>query len=298
MQKDRRKKRKRGRDWAGYAMIFPSYSIYFLFTILPLFCTMWYSITDFNGFSISKIVGLKNYVRMFHDTIFMKALGNTLVYSLFTILPPIALGLLIAVFVNGKLFLNGFCRSAFYMPYVVSMAASATIWYWMYDVRDGIFNLILKSFGLPPKNWLFSASTALGCIIVMSIWKVLGYNMIIYLSGLQGIPGDLYEAARIDGANGVQQFIYITFPMLSSSTFFLFVMSCISSLNVFEQVTVLTGGGPANATTTIVHQIYSAAFKQYEMGYASAMAMLLVAVTLVVTVFNFKYGNAADAADM
>ncbi|MDY4191781.1 MAG: sugar ABC transporter permease [Oscillospiraceae bacterium] len=296
MQKNRRGKR--GRDWAGYAMILPSYSIYFVFTILPLFCTVWYSLTDFNGFSISEVVWFKNYIRMFRDEIFMKAVGNTLIYSLFTIIPPIALGLLIAVFVNGKLFLNGFCRSAFYMPYVVSMVASATVWYWMYDVKDGVFNMILRALGLSPKNWLFSAGTAMGCIIVMSIWKVLGYNMIIYLSGLQGIPGDLYEAARIDGAGAVQQFFYITLPMLSSSTFFLFVMSCISSLNVFEQVSVLTGGGPANATTTIVHQIYSAAFKQYEMGYASAMAMLLVAVTLVITVFNFKYGNAADAADM
>lgn len=298
MRRQPKRPRSRRPDWAGYAMLLPSYTIYFVFTLLPLCCTIVYSLTDFDGFSAMNFVGGANFSRLLRDDIFLRAAQNTLVYALFTILPPIAIGLLLAVMVNGRLLFNRFCRAAFYLPYVVSMVAAATVWYWLYDPSSGLFNMILSALGVQPRNWLFEPGTALACVIVMSVWKVVGYNMIIYLAGLQSIPGELYEAAKIDGAGGVQRFLKITVPLLRSTTFFLFVMACISSLNVFEQVSVMTGGGPANATTTIVHQIYQAAFQQYEMGYASAMAVLLVAVTMLITLLNFRYGNAADAADI
>ena len=138
----------------------------------------------------------------------------------------------------------------------------------------------------------------MGCIIVMSVWSSMGYNMVIYLSGLQGIPHTLYEAARIDGADAIQQFFYISLPLLKPTTFFLFVMGCISSFQVFDQIFMMTGGGPLNRTTTMVYRIYLEGFTNYRMGYASAQAMFLFALILGVTLLNFKFGDRSDHYDV
>ena len=165
------------------------------------------------------------------------------------------------------------------------------IWLWIFDPSAGILNQFVHLLGLPRRAWLYDVDRAMGSIVFMSIWKTIGYNMVIYLAGLQTIPIELYEAARVDGASKVRQFFRITIPMLRPTTFFLFVMACVNSFNVFDQINVMTQGGPMNATTTVVHQIYKRAFEQYQMGYASAMGVLLLVVTLVLTLLNFRWGS-------
>jgi multiple sugar transport system permease protein len=285
-------------DWGGYLMILPSYSIYVLFIFVPLVLTVIYSFTNYNLYKTKVFIGFTNYIRLLDDFIFITAVKNTFIYSIFAIIPPIALGLLLAVVLNGKVTGNKLCRVSVYIPYITSMVAASTIWYWIYDPAKGILNMAFNAVGLASKNWLFDTKMALGCIIVMTIWKTIGYNMIIYIAALQSVPAELYEAAKIDGATAIRKFFNITLPMLSPTTFFLFVMSCIGSFNVFEQVSIMTDGGPSNSTTTIVHQIYQNAFQQFDMGYACSMTVVLIVITLVITIVNFKYGNNDDASDM
>ena len=171
------------------------------------------------------------------------------------------------------------------------MVAISMVWLWMYEPAAGVINEAMKLIGLPKQDWLFDPRLALGGVVVMSVWKYIGYNMVIYLAGLQAIPTYLYDAAAIDGANVFQKFFKITWPMLRPVTFFLFVTGLIMNFNVFEQVLIMTDGGPQNTTTTIVHQIYIRAFSHFFLGYASAMAFVVVIIIALITMLNFKYGN-------
>lgn len=285
-------------DKAGYLFIAPGYLVYFAFIFIPLLVGLYYSFTNYNFYSTPAFVGFDNYVRLFHDKLFGTAVYNTFIYSLFSIFPQMALGLLLAVLLNGKLRGRLFARVSVYIPNVTSMVAVSMIWLWIYDPSLGILNRVLKTFGLAPVQWLYDPSTAMAAIIMMGIWKSIGYTMIVYLSGLQSIPASLYEAAHMDGATKVRQFFAITIPMLKPTTFFILVMSCINSFMVFEQVNILTNGGPLNKTTTIVHQIYLRGFQDFQMGYASAMAMVLFVITLLITLLNFRLGNKGNDTDV
>jgi ABC-type sugar transport system permease subunit len=171
-------------------------------------------------------------------------------------------------------------------------------WLYIYNPNSGVLNYLIQVFGGSPQNWLLDIKRALWCIIAMGIWSTMGYNMIVFTAGLQGIPEHLYEAARIDGAGVWKQFIHITLPMLAPTTFFLFVMSVIGSFQVFGQVYTMTNGGPMNATTTIVHQIYQNGFEGYKMGYASAQAVFLLFITTTVTLLTFKYGDSGKDREL
>ncbi len=189
-------------------------------------------------------------------------------------------------------------RTAFYIPNVMSMVCISMVWLWLYDPTFGIFNLILKFFGCSTKQWLQDTKMAMPCIILMSIWKSCGYSMVIFLSGLTSIPDSLYEAASLDGAGPIKKFYYITWPMLRPTTFFLLVTGIVNSFSVFEQVNIMTGGGPLKTTTTIVHQIYRRGFLEFKMGYASAMSVMLLAFSILVTAFVFKYGSQGQDVDV
>jgi ABC-type sugar transport system permease subunit len=285
-------------DWIGYAMIGPGYLIYFAFIFIPLVAGFYYSFTNYNFYTEPDWVGLRNYVRLFGDEVFRKAVSNTVFYSLLTILPQMALGVVLAVLLNSRVRGKVFARASIYVPNVTSMVAVSMIWLWIYDPSLGLLNRAVKTIGMDPVQWLYNPKTALLAIVAMSTWKSIGYTMIVYLAGLQSIPGSLYEASTVDGASRLRQFRSITLPMLRPTTFFILVMSCINSFMVFEQVNIMTSGGPMNSTTTIVHQIYKSGFLDFQMGYASAMAMMLFAATLIITLFNFKYGNQGDDLDV
>ncbi len=276
-----------------YLMIFPVYSIYIIFIFFPIINTFVMSFTDYDLGTDRNFVGFKNYLLLFEDKLFLTALKNTAVYAVFTVTLQLSLGVLLANILNSKLVkCLSFSRMANYIPHITSMVAVSMVWLYLLDpMSSGIFNQLLALVGLPPSKWLSDIDLALPMIIIISVWKSLGYTMTVYLAGLQQIPGPLYEAAKIDGAGAVRRFFNITLPLLSPTTFFLLVTSCISAFNVFEQVNIMTNGGPVNTTTTIVHQIYNRAFINLQMGYASAMAVLLILITLVLTLINFKMGN-------
>ena len=292
-----RRKKKIGNEAAGYLFIAPYYLFFIYMLLLPILNTVINSFTNYDLYEKRDFVGLRNYVDLIHDSLFIQALGNTLFYSVLYIIPSMGLGLLLALLLSneGKGF--KFFRAAFYIPYVISMVCASTIWMWIFDPANGILNQILKVFGRPGGTWLKDPDIAMYCVVFVSVWKSLGYCMLINLSGIKGIPGYLYEAAQLDGANRFQRFIHITLPQLSPTTFFLFITSCIS-FNVFEQVNVLTAGGPLNKTTTIVHQIYTRGFTQFKMGYASAMSVVLLLIVSIITLVNFKYGNQGKDIDI
>jgi len=282
----------------GYLMILPSYLIYFIFVFIPIIITIYLGFTNYDSYKTLDWVGLRNYFRLFQDPVFLISARNTVVYSICVIVPQIVIGLVMAVFLNQEMAGRGFFRVSFYIPNVTSMVAISMVWLWIYDPTVGFLNQVLKLVGITRQKWLFDLDLAMPSIIIMSIWKLIGYNMIIYLAGLQQIPRELYEAATVDGASSVTQFFKITIPLLRPTTFFLFVIACVQSFSVFEQVNVMTQGGPMNATTTIVHQIYERAFTNFQMGYASAMAVFLLVVTITLTMLNFRYGSQASESEI
>lgn len=230
-------------------------------------------------------MGLSNYVQMFRDGVFGKSVSNTVCYSLITIPVTMALALFLAILLNQKIKGRGFFRTLFYMPNIFSMVAVSMAWLYLFDTYNGILNRLLGIVGLPAVGGVTSTSTALLSVAIMSIWNATGYNMLLFLSGLQSVPEYLYEAASMDGAARWQKFVNITIPQLAPTTFFVFVMSCINSFQVFGQVLIVTNGGPLNSTTTIAHQIYKNGFEYYKMGYASAQAVVMLLIILGIDYF-------------
>ncbi len=296
MKKSDRKRIRQGkleRQNVGYLLIAPSYMIYLIFVLVPI---AWSIVMSFTNYDLVQYdyIGLDNYISIFTDEVFIKSMINTVVYSALTILPTMILGLSLAMLLNKKFFGKGIFRTLFYMPNIFSMVAVSMAWLYLYDTNSGIFNNLLKAFGLLPVRWVSSTGTAMLSIAVMSIWNGIGYNMVLFLSGLQSIPDYLYEAASIDGASRWEKFRHITIPMLSPTTFFVFVMACIQSFQAFGQILIVTNGGPRNATTTIAHQIYQNGFQYYKMGYASAQAVVLMIIIFIITLVNMKYGRGGD----
>ena len=272
-------------------MVLPTYLVYFLFIFIPVVMTIWLGFTNNDLFTRSEFVGLANFVRLFGDAVFLKALKNTAIYSLGTIIPQIVLALLLANSLNQRIPGRKTLRLAFYLPYVVSMVSVSMLWLWIYEPATGVLNQTMRSLGLPAMRWLYDQDLALASLIIMGVWKMTGYNMVIYLAGLQQIPAHLYEAADMDGASALSKFSRITVPLVQPTTFFLFVINTIQSFSVFEQVNIMTEGGPNNATTTIVHQLYTRGFEEFQMGYASSMGVFLLGLIFVLTVLNFRYGR-------
>jgi multiple sugar transport system permease protein/raffinose/stachyose/melibiose transport system permease protein len=272
-------------------MLTPSLLIYSIFVIIPIVVTIYLSFTDYSLVNKPSFIGLSNYKALVVDDTFWTSVKNTCVYAFFTIAFSMIIGLLLAVALNGKVKGKKIFRTIFYMPNVISVIASSLAWLYIYDSTNGILNMFMKWFGLQQQEWLLDIRYSLGCIIVMSIWQTAGYNMVVYLSGLQTIPDYLYEAAELDGASKIRQFFSITVPMLTPTTFFLVVMSFIFSFQVFGQVYAMTSGGPMNSTTTIVHQIYKNGFEGYKMGYASSISVFLLLVTGIITLINFKFAD-------
>ncbi len=232
-------------------------------------------------------VGLDNFKEMAGDPTFWNALKNTLVYTLNVPL-GMAISLAVALMMNRRLRGLGFLRTLYFLPSVTSFVAIALVWMWIYHPTFGAANFLLSAFGFPPLQWLNSTQTAMVSVIVFSIWLGLGYQMVIFLAGLQGIPEELYDAARIDGTNNWKRFWHITLPLLKPTTFFILVTSLIGSFQVFTSIYVMTAGGPVGSTDVIVYHIYQAAWEQLRMGYASAMSWVLFVIIMIVTWLQFK----------
>ena len=263
--------------------------VFLAFSVYPMLYAGYLSLTEFSFTKAPTFIGLGNFERLLDDQVFRTALTNTLVYTLGVVPTGMVLSFLLALLLNQKIRGMTLFRIAFYMPVVTSTVASGMVWLWMYAPDSGIVNQALASVGIAPQRWLIDPNLALPSVMVMAVWKNLGYTMVIYLAALQGIPVHLYESADLDGANAWDRVRYITVPLIKSATFFIFVTSIISSFQVFGSIYVMTQGGPGYATTTVVHQVYLNAFRYLRMGYASAEALILFVVIFALSLINWRF---------
>lgn len=278
------------KDQVGYLMIFPFYILFFLFILLPVFINLGLSFTSYN-FRTIQFIGFKNYQVLMRDTKFLTSIGNTFHYAIYSVGFTLVLSFFLALLMNVNNRVMHVCRAAFYVPHVASMVAVSMVWLLMYNSYYGILNKLMNMIGLPQQTWLLDPKLSMACLIVMGVWKGLGYNIMLFLAGLQGVPQELYEAAAIDGANRRQSLVHITLPSLNSVTFFIVINACINSFSVFDQVNVMTGGGPLDTTTTVVHQIYTRSFSEFRVGYGAAIAVCLVLVVFVCTMLSFRLSH-------
>jgi multiple sugar transport system permease protein len=282
------RRRRLGENLYGLAFVGPLVLGLIVFTYGPVAYAAWLSFNEGDYIRPLEWVGLDNYIRALNDELVGKALENTAYFVLGTVPAGIALSLLLALAMNQNLRGIVVYRGVFFLPTITSAVAISLMWMWMYNPEFGVINTALKSIGIKGPKWLASPDWAMPSIIIMAVWRGLGYNMLLFLAGLQGIPKELLEAAEIDGANAVQRFFHVTFPLLSPTTFMLVVLSIIGGFQVFEYSYVMTGGGPLYSTLTIVLLIYQRAFQTFEMGYASALAYALFAIIMVMTIIQLR----------
>jgi len=235
--------------------------------------------------------GVDNYRKMMSDPTFWKVLKNTFVFVALTVPTMVAGSLLLALMLNSGLRGRTLFRAAYFIPAVTSSVAVALIWTWLYNPNYGLINASLNALGLQGPGWLTDMKWALPSVAIMYVWQGLGYNMVLFLAGLQGVPSHLYEAAKIDGAGSWQRFWRITLPMISPTTFFVVIMLLIGTLQVFSEPYMMTRGGPADATNVMVLHIFNTAFQFYRMGEASAISFVLFLIILCVTYIQFRYSK-------
>jgi len=280
---------------AALLFLLPNILGFVIFTMGPVLASFGLSLVDWNLLGSPVWVGLDNYATMLRDREFWDSLKATLYYTAGSLPLGIVPALILALALNQKLRGLAFYRTVYFVPVVSSTVAVALLWRWMYNPNFGMLNFLLNGLfrllhlPLTAPDWLQSTTWAMPAIILMSAWKGLGYNMVLYLAGLQSISRTFYEAAAIDGASSWQKFWFVTLPLLTPTTFFVTIISIIGSFQVFEQAYIMTAGGPARSTVTTVYYIYANGFQRYNMGYASAIAWVLFALILAVTLIQWKY---------
>jgi multiple sugar transport system permease protein len=274
---------------AAWLFLAPSLLLFAIFTAIPVISAFFISFTQWNLFNEVTWVGLGNYLELAKDEIFAKVLGNTAYFVLASVPVQIVLALACALVLNRGIKGQTFFRVVYFLPVVTSTIAAALVWAWLFNSNFGLINAGLSLVGVTdlPK-WMGSTRWAMPAIIIVSIWQNLGYAMVLFLAGLQNIGKDVHDAAALDGATGWDRFWHITLPLLSPTTFFVLVISIIGSFQVFELVLVMTKAGPANATNTLVYYIYQNGFQFYQMGYASAAAMVLFLIVLAFTLVQYR----------
>ncbi|MCR5289365.1 MAG: sugar ABC transporter permease [Treponema sp.] len=293
------KQRKIKDTLVAYSFIMPNFLGFAVFTLGPILFAVYLAFTQWNGSGAIKFIGFKNFINLTQDTLFLTALKNTLVYCIATVPLTVICSLFLAVMLNQKIFARNFFRTVNFFPYVASLVAVAVVWNMIFNPAKGPVNQLLMMLGVNEESlprWAADKDWAMFTVILFSVWKNSGYYMIIYLAGLQGISAQLYEAATLDGCNKWQQFRYVTLPQLRPTTFFVIVMLTIQSFKVYDQIYMITQGGPGSSTLVLVYHIYNTAFIDWDLGYASAVAMVLFLLVLIVTLIQFRgeknYANA------
>ncbi|HME21480.1 MAG TPA: sugar ABC transporter permease [Acetobacteraceae bacterium] len=271
-----------------YLFIAPNIVLFAAFSFLPLIYAVYISFHDWTLIGEPDFIGIGNYQRLVYDSLFWRALANTLVYAVGTVPTSMAIGLLLALALNRHMPARSFLRSLYFLPLVVSAVATGTIAAWMFNDNYGVINAIIVRLGGSRVAWLSSPYWALPSLVLTTLWVRVGFCMVVYLAALQSIPRMYYEAARIDGASAVRQFRHVTLPLLKPATFLLLVLSIIYSFHVFDLIYVMTGGGPGFSTTMLVQYIFRSAFVTSEMGYACAVGIALYALILGFTVLQWR----------
>ena len=281
----------RGREAIeAYILILPTIIGLIVFTASPVLASLYYSFTRWNLLSTPKWQAFDNYIELItEDPLFWITIKNTAYYVLGTVPTGTVLALFLAIALNQKIRFVAVFRTIYFLPVVSSVVAISVLWLWLYQSDFGLINELLRFMGFRGVRWLSSVTWAMPAIMIMSIWHGLGYNIVIFIAGLQGIPQDYYEAATVDGANSWHKFVNITIPLLSPVTFFVLTLSVINSFQVFAQAYVMTRGGPVNATKTIVYYLFQQGFENFHMGYASALAYVLFVIIVSLTLFQFWF---------
>ena len=284
------KKLHRKRTLTAYLFIAPNLIGYLVLTFVPIVFSFILSLYDWNLGNTRIFVGLENYVYMFtKDLYFKNVVFNTFYYTIGTVPICLILSLLLAILMNQKLKGKVLFRSIFFFPYVASLVAVAVVWMALFNPDKGPVNEFLRGIGIKnPPRWAASAEWAMPTVIGLTIWKQTGYYMIVYLAALQGVPGELYEAAKMDGANAVQRFFHVTWPMVTPTTFFVTMMLIIGTFKSYDIMYVTTQGGPGDATRVLAYHIYKNAFESGKFGYASSLSVFLFVIVLVITLIQFR----------
>jgi multiple sugar transport system permease protein len=274
---------------SAYLFLLPSIALFFLFKHFPIFYTLYLSLHRWRlGIVDRNFVGLHNYQLLITSAEFWQTVRNSLYYALGSIPLNMAISLAIALLLNRQIRGRAIFRTAYFLPTITSTAAMAVVWMWIYHPDFGLANWILATLGLPRLRWLYDPRWAMPALIIMGIWKGMGYNIIIYLAGLQSIPQHLYDAARIDGAASWVCFRHVTWPLLTPTSFFILIIAGINSLKAFAQMDVMTEGGPLGSTTVIAYYLYQHGFQFFNLGYASAVACALFVILLGLTLIQFR----------
>lgn len=285
----RRGSLRRGETVAAYLFLLPNIVGFLVFTLLAVIASAGIALTNWDIISMPDFVGLRNFERLLTiDDSFRKVLWNTTVFTIASVVGSMVISLGVALAMNAALRGIVIFRTAYYLPVVTSSVAVAVVWTWFYNPDFGPLNYYLSALGFKPPQWLGSPEWALGAVVIVAVWKAIGYDMILWLAGLQGIPQHLYEAAAIDGAGRWRRFTGITLPLLTPTTFFVLVISLIRAFQVFDIVQVMTDGGPADATRTMVLYIYDQGFRYLKMGYAAAVAWTLFVIIFLITVVQWR----------
>lgn len=268
----------------GLIFILPALLGTLIFIIIPVICSFGFSFIKWDLLNKPEFVGFDNYIKIFSDPLFGKILLNTIVFALSTSILGVIIPLVLAVILNSKIRGSEFFKTAYFLPFVTPMIVIAIIWQWIFDPNIGILNHFLKLH----INWLYDPNFAMPAIIIVSVWKLIGYNMVIFLAGLSSLNQSLFEAAKIDGAGKIATFRHVTVPLLSPTIFFVVVITCISSFQIFDLIYLMTQGGPLDSTNVLVYAIYKNAFEYFKIGEASAIAYVLFVIILTLTMIQWQ----------
>jgi multiple sugar transport system permease protein len=280
------------KQWSAYLFLSPWFIIFFTFTLFSLVFSFYISFREWDPIETAKPwVGLENYIRLFKDEKFFQSLWNTLLFTGFGVPLGMASGLLVALLLNTKVRGQGLFRTFYYIPVITPLVVSSVIWKWIYQGDYGLLNYYLLKLGIIKEKllWLADPDLAMPALIIMGVWMGTGGIMVMYLAGLQSIPEELYDAAKVDGANGFQRMLYVTIPLLAPTTFYVLITSIIGSFQSFAHIYIMTNGGPLGRTTVIGYYVYLKGFRHFEMGYASAIAYVLFAIIFILTIIQMKF---------
>lgn len=266
--------------WA-IVFLLPSLIGLIVFVVYPLFRSLYLSMTDWDFVHKANFIGLQNYIDMFSDRKFIRVFNNTLFFVVITVPVLVILPMILATMMNQKIRGIRFFRAVYFIPVIASALAVGLIWQWLFNGEFGMVNYVLKLIGIKGPDWLTDKKYAIRAVIFVHIWKSLGYNMMLFLAGLQGIPREYYEVAELEKITIWKKFRYITVPLLKPTTVFVATTTMIGAFQVFDQVVVMTGGGPAQHSSVLAHYIYQNAFQYYNMGYACALGWVLAAIIFV-----------------
>ena len=274
----------------GSILIFvlPALIPLFVFWIYPIFRSIWISFTDWDFMTPTyHIVFLDNYISLFKDSRFYNALWNTLIFTVGTLVPTIVIGLGLAVLLQKPFIGSGIVKFILFSPWITPTVAISIVWTWIFQPNDGLANMVLSFLGLPALKWISSSQTAMLSVIIVTVWKSMGYAMIFYLSALEKVPEELYEASALDGAGKWGQFFAITIPSISPTTFFLMIITMVNSLQAYDQIQILTQGGPSGSTRTLLYMYYQLGFQEFKMGQATAVAVVMIIITVMLSLVQF-----------